>query len=158
MSLVMSKTSHTCGEQSLTWPGSRSTTLVASSLWHDQAHDLPHLWWAVFDMIRLTIYRTCGKQSLTCVSLVMSKTARHKCGRSWAWSCQRLFATSVVDHEPDHVKDCSPQVWSYISMRWWQCPLCTRPTLSWILIMLVHWNNSPFKHIILIRSQPAITL
>jgi hypothetical protein len=56
---------HTCGEQSLIWPGSRSTALVASSLWYDQVHDLPHLWRAVFDMTRLTIYRTCGEQSLT---------------------------------------------------------------------------------------------
>jgi len=30
-----------------------------------------------------------------------------------------------------------------ISMRWWWCPLCTRSTLSWSFIVLVHWNNSP---------------
>ena len=27
---------------------------------------------------------------------------------------------------------------SYISIRWWWCPLCTRPTLC---IVLAHWNN-----------------
>ena len=27
------------------------------------------------------------------------------------------------------------------SMRWRWCPLCTRPTLSWNLIVLVHLNN-----------------
>jgi hypothetical protein len=27
-------------------------------------------------------------------------------------------------------------------MKWWWGPLCTRPTLSWILIVLAHWNNS----------------
>jgi hypothetical protein len=27
-------------------------------------------------------------------------------------------------------------------MRWWWGPLCTRPTLSWIFIVLAHWNNS----------------
>ena len=30
------------------------------------------------------------------------------------------------------------------TMRWWWCPLCTKPTLiSWILIVPAHWNNSP---------------
>ena len=30
---------------------------------------------------------------------------------------------------------------SYISMRWWWCPLCTN-TLRWIFMVLAHWNNS----------------
>jgi hypothetical protein len=29
----------------------------------------------------------------------------------------------------------------YISIRWW-CLLCTRPTLSWIFIVLANWKNS----------------
>ena len=29
------------------------------------------------------------------------------------------------------------------SMKWWWCPLCSRPTntLSWIFIVLSHWNS-----------------
>ena len=41
------------------------------------------------------------------------------------------------------------------SMRWWWGPLCTRPTLylinilSWIFIVLAHWNNSPLVDMLL---------
>ena len=40
-------------------------------------------------------------------------------------------------------------------MRWWWGPLCTRPTLylinilSWIFIVLAHWNNSPLVDMLL---------
>ena len=48
-------------------------------------------------------------------------------------------------------------------MRWWRCPLFTRPTrLVEIFIEQAHWNNSPQveniappRHIILIPSQPV---
>ena len=34
---------------------------------------------------------------------------------------------------------------SYILMRWWWCPLCSRQThLSWIFVVLAHWSNSPW--------------
>jgi len=44
---------------------------------------------------------------------------------------------------------------SYISLRSWWSPLCTRPTryfFSWIFLVLAHWNIS------LILSQPIFVL
>jgi len=56
---------------------------------------------------------------------------------------------------------------SYIiarTMIWWWSPLSTN-TFSWMLIVLVHWNNSlridmssTLEHIILIPSQPVFHL
>ena len=52
---------------------------------------------------------------------------------------------------------------SYILIRWWWCPLCTRPTsLVRFSIVLSHWNNRPHvvppKHIILIMCQSLFFL
>ena len=42
---------------------------------------------------------------------------------------------------------------SCTSMRWWWCPLCTRPNmLSCILIVLAHWNNSLQVNILLLSK------
>jgi hypothetical protein len=50
------------------------------------------------------------------------------------------------------------------SMKWWWCPLGSRPT-RWIFIVLAHWNNSlrvdmsiHSRHIIPILSQPVFAL
>ena len=46
-------------------------------------------------------------------------------------------------------------------MKWWWGPLCTRPTLFWIFIVLAHWDKrhvAPLGQIILIPSPPVFAL